>query len=176
MELPGTQQVPQQQPQQAPQQAKSNKPFPANKEEALKFSNDILQILVDEKIYANTVKQLESIKDVDKGQGVGMIAGQIVGNRVADVRGQTKRKLKMGLVVGAVQATIKGIASIAKENQVFEMKKEQYKVALKTAIGMLDNAGAKQQAQPQQTPQQTPQQAPQQPQQQQPMQMQGVPQ
>lgn len=166
MQLPGVQQAqPQQGSQQGSQQGtQQEKPsFPATQEEEKKFSNDILEVLVNEKIYNNTVSQLEQLKEGDRGQGVGMIAGQLVGNRLADVRGQTGRKLKMRVAIDATKATIRGIAGIARENQLFEMKKEEMQTALKTSVEMLDGASSNgktqqgqqqpQQAQPQQQPQ-----------------------
>jgi hypothetical protein len=128
--------------QQAPRQpaegGKSRKPFPATKGEALQFSNDLLQILYDERTHANIVQQLDDVKDVAIGKGVGIVAGHVVGNRVSDVRAQTGRPLEMKLVVDAVMAVVKELGEIAAGEGFFEMNPDDQKVAVKTAVQMLD--------------------------------------
>ena len=141
--------VPRQQP--VPQQGK--KPFPATKAEALQFSNDILQVIYDERTHGGIVKQLS---DVDEqagiGNGVGIIAGNLVGNRVADVRGQTGRKLEMKLVVDGTKAVITELGEIADGEGLFTMSPEDRKQALITSINILDQMGSKKQPQGQAQP------------------------
>ena len=141
-QLPMAQGVPRQQP--VPQQGK--KPFPATKAEALQFSNDILQVIYDERTHGGIVKQLS---DVDEqagiGNGVGIIAGNLVGNRVADVRGQTGRKLEMKLVVDGTKAVITELGEIADGEGLFTMSPEDRKQALITSINILDQMGSKKQ-------------------------------
>jgi hypothetical protein len=117
---------------------KSNKPFPATKGEALQFSNDILQILYDERTHGNIVQQLDDVKTVSVGKGVGLVAGHVVGNRVADVRAQTGRPLEMKLVVDAVIAVVKELGDIAAGEGFFEMTPDDQKISVKTAVQMLD--------------------------------------
>jgi hypothetical protein len=139
------------QPTAAPQQGK--KPFPATKAEALQFSNDILQVIYDERTHGGIVKQLS---DVDEqagiGNGVGIIAGNLVGNRVADVRGQTGRKLEMKLVVDGTKAVITELGEIADGEGLFTMSPEDRKQALITSINILDQMGSKKQPQGQAVP------------------------
>lgn len=136
--------------QQAPQQEQANNaPFPSSKEEAMKFSNDILQVLYSPETHSNIVAQLEQAKGAPIGNSLGAIAGNVVGNRVADVRGQTGRKIEMGLLLGnkkkpgGLQKTIMEIADIAESNGIFKASDKDKSTALKTAVEMLDKtAGA----------------------------------
>ena len=116
----------------------SKKPFPATKGEAMQFANDLLQILYDERTHANIVQQLDDVKTVAVGPGVGLIAGHLVGNRVADVRAQTRRQIEMKLVVDAVRAVVRELGEIAAGEGFFEMKPEEQKVAVRGAVQMLD--------------------------------------
>jgi len=159
MELPMAGQAPQQQDQQSPpmspaeqqpaeQQGQqqegggnSKNPFPESEAEALKFSNDILQVIHDERTHGNIVKQLDDVDDSAKGQGVGVIAAHIVGNRVADVRGQTGRKIEMRLVVGALQAVVSELSAIAQDNKFFEMSPKEKQQALESSVAILDQMG-----------------------------------
>lgn len=157
MELPAAAAQGQQQAAQRPGGQK--KPFPADRSEALQFSNDLLQVMYDDRTHAGIVKQLS---DVDEqtgiGNGVGLIAGNIVGNRVSDVRGQTGRKIEMKLVVDGTKAVITELGEIAEGERLFAMTKEDRKQALITSVNMLDKMGSgKQQAVPR-GPQQAPQQ------------------
>lgn len=116
----------------------SKKPFPATKGEAMQFANDLLQILYDERTHANIVQQLDDVKAVSIGQGVGLIAGHLVGNRVADVRAQTKRQIEMRLIADALRAVVRELGEIAAGEGFFEMTGDDQKVAVRTAARMLD--------------------------------------
>jgi hypothetical protein len=134
-----------QQPQGQP--AKNGKgPFPANRGEALQFANDLLQIIYSEKIFPNILQQLDDVNSVDVGKGVGLIAGHLIGNRVADVRGQTGRQIERRLLIdksgdGAVFAVIGELAEIAERNQLFQMNDAQKKQALAVTLKVLDDMG-----------------------------------
>ena len=128
----------------APQQASGGKkPFPATKAEALQFSNDLLQVLYDERTYPNIVKQLSDVPAESIGNGVGMVAGNLVGNRIADVRGQTGRQIEMKLVVDAIKAVITELGEIAAGEGFFELNPEDRTVAFKTVVQMLDKMGTR---------------------------------
>lgn len=127
------------QPTPAPQgRQRDSRPFPASKGEALQFSNDLLQILYDERTHANIVKQLDDVRSVSIGPGVGLIAGHLVGGRIADVRAQTGRQIEMKLVVDAVQAVVRELGEIAAGEGFFEMTPDDQKVAVRSAVQMLD--------------------------------------
>jgi len=119
------------------------KPFPATKVEALQFSNDLLQVLYDERTHGNIVQQLSEVPQESIGHGVGVIAGNIVGNRIADVRGQTRRKLEMKLVVDAVKAVITELGEIAAGEGFFELSPADRKTAFLTVVDMLDKMGTR---------------------------------
>ena len=139
MELPMMQQAQQESaPQQGAAQPNNKETFPASKEEAMKFSNDIAQIMYTEKIYDNTVNQLENIKEIDKGTGMGTIAGQIVGNRLADVRAQTGRKIDMRFAMEAIKATTKTLVEMARDNKIFEPTRDDVKKSLQTSVKIID--------------------------------------
>jgi len=123
--------------------AQNAKPFPATKAEALQFSNDLLQVLYDERTHGNIVKQLSEVPQESIGHGVGAIAGNIVGNRIADVRGQTRRKIEMKLVVDAVKAVITELGEIAEGEGFFELAPADRTIAFKTVVQMLDKMGAR---------------------------------
>ena len=133
----GGQQAPPAQPQQ------NSKPFPATKAEALQFSNDLLQVLYDERTHGNIVKQWSEVPQESIGPGVGAIAGNIVGNRIADVRGQTRRKIEMKLVVDAVKAVITELGEIAEGEGFFELAPADRTIAFKTVVQMLDKMGTR---------------------------------
>ena len=133
-----------------PQQAKQptgpsqKQPFPADKAEAMQFSNDILQVIYDERTHDNIVQQLSQVDEqAGIGKGVGLIAGNLVGNRVADVRGQTGRKIEMKLVVDGVKAVITELGEIAEGEGFFTMQAADRKDALVASVGMLDQMGAR---------------------------------
>ena len=113
----------------------------------MKFSNDILQILLTPQTRENIIHQLEQAKGAPVGPSVGLIAANLVGNRVSDVVGQTGRKVEMGLLLGnkkkpgGVQATIMELADIAESNGIFKVSDKDKAEALRTAVGMLDSAG-----------------------------------
>jgi hypothetical protein len=129
---------PQEQAQQQPQQQQGKGPFPASQEEALQFSNDILQILYDERTHGNIIKQLSIASETEKVHAVGMVAANTVGERVADVKAQTGRPIEMELAVGAVESVVKELTTMAKGNGFFELSKEEEQAAIKTSIEMLD--------------------------------------
>ena len=131
-----------------PTQSQNAKPFPATKAEALQFSNDLLQVLYDERTHGNIVKQLSEVPQESIGHGVGVIAGNIVGNRVADVRGQTGRKLEMKLVVDAVKAVITELSEIAEGEGFFTLAPADRKTAFITVVDMLDKMGTRARRQP----------------------------
>lgn len=140
----------QQEPQESPQQGK--RPFPADKDEAMTFSNDLLEILHGEKTHQNIISQLSNVDESNKGDAVGIIAANIVGNRVADVRGQTGRKIEMKLVVNALKAVINETSEMGEDNGFFKMGPKDKGRAAKMAISILDKLGTgnKEQKQPQQ--------------------------
>jgi hypothetical protein len=140
-EQPVMQQSPVEQAQGGPQQGQGKAPYPADAGEAKQFSNDILQILYDERTHANIVKQLSEVDQGMTGKGVGLIAGHLVGNRVSDVRGQTGRKIEMRLVVDAVKAVIRELAEIAEGEEFFAMQGADKKEAFQVAISVLDQLG-----------------------------------
>ncbi len=130
-----------QQPQQQPQGENQGKPFPSSSSEAVQFSNDILQVLYDERTHGNIVKQLSGSSD-NPAQGVGMVAANIVGNRVADVKAQTNRKIEMRLVVEALKdGVIPELAEIAENNGLFTMSEQDKAQATQTGITILDDMG-----------------------------------
>ena len=137
----GGQQAPLAQPPAQPQQ--NTKPFPATKAEALQFSNDLLQVLYDERTHRNIVKQLSEVPQESTGHGVGVVAGNIVGNRIADVRGQTRRKIEMKLVVDAIKAVITELGEIAAGEGFFELSPADRKTAFLTVVQMLDKMGTR---------------------------------
>jgi len=157
MDLPGIGQQPTQQPvqqqpnQEQPQQAQEQQPggkgpFPSSRGEALQFANDMFQVIYSEKIYPNILKQLDDVSTVNIGNGVGLIAGHLVGNRVADVRGQTGRQIERRLLIdksgdGAIFAVIGELAEIAERNQFFKMTDAHKKQALATSLKILDDMG-----------------------------------
>lgn len=114
--------------------------FPASPDEERKLSNDLLQVLYDERINANIMRQIESIPDqVPLGRGLGMIAAQVLGNRFGDVVAQTGRQIDVGTAARATQAVvgeIVGLAAIAGR----EIAPETAQEALRTAIDTLDDA------------------------------------
>lgn len=132
--------LPQDSPQESPQ-GEQKPPYPSNNKEAQQFSNDILQVLYDDKTHESVVKQLSGIDDETAVQGVGMIAANIVGDRVGDVISQTGRKVEMRLVVDAVQAVIPELIAIANKNDLFEMADEQKTQARDVSIQILDEMG-----------------------------------
>ena len=119
-------------------QSEDKGPFPASEGEAKQFSNDILQVLYDDKTHDNIVRQVSNIGDAEKVEAVGMVAANIVGNRTGDVRAQTGRPIEMKLVVGAVQAVIGELAEIAENNGSFSMAPEERQGSLQSAITILD--------------------------------------
>lgn len=127
----------QEQPQEQPEN-KNKGPFPSSKDEALQFSNDILQVLYDENTHANIIKQLSNVGEVDKVNSVGVIAANTVGDRITDVHGQTSRPIDMGLTVGAVKRVVAELATMAKGNGFFEMSPDDEKKAIKSSIDILD--------------------------------------
>ena len=138
MELPA---APQQGPA-APQGQK--KPFPADKSEAMQFSNDILQVIYDDRTHDGIVEQLSQVDEqAGIGNGVGIIAGNLVGNRVADVRGQTGRKIEMKLVVDATKAVITELGEIAEGEGFFEMAPADRKQAFVVTVNTLDKMGSR---------------------------------
>ena len=141
-----------------PQQEKPSF-FPANRAEAMKFRNDVMQVLYDERTHGGIVEQLQAVGNKDIGQSLGMIAGNIVGNRVGDVRAQTGRSIEMKLVAGAVKAVVMELAEIAEDNGLFKTPPEEQKEAFQVAIQLLDELAKNSQGQ-QQAPQQPQQQLP----------------
>lgn len=128
--------------QQAQQAGQKKPPFPANKAEAMQFSNDILQVIYDERTHAGIVKQLSEVDEqTGIGTGVGLIAGNLVGNRVADVRGQTGRQLEMKLVVDGTKAVITELGEIADGEGLFTLSPEDRKQALIASVNILDKMG-----------------------------------
>ena len=130
-----------QQGQAAVQQSKS---FPGDRDEALKFSNDILQILNNEQIHNNLLEQMQDVGDNQKVHVVGMLAGNLVGDRVADVRSKTGRPIEMRLVVDGLKSVIAELSSMAQEHGFFTMEENDQKMALKVAVDILDNAAQQQ--------------------------------
>lgn len=126
---------------QAQPQGEQKAPYPSTREEAQQFSNDILQVLYDDKTHENIVKQLSNIDDETLVQGVGMTAANIVGDRIGDVRSQTGRQIEMKLVVDAMEAVIPELIAIANTNEFFEMNEEQKTQARDVGIQILDEMG-----------------------------------
>ena len=124
------------------QQPQQKGPFPANRDEAMTFSNDILEILHGEKTHQNIIGQLSNVDEQNKGEAVGIISANLVGNRVADVRGQTGRKIEMKMVVNALKAVINETSEMGEDNGFFQMDPKAKGVAIKTAIGILDKLGS----------------------------------
>jgi len=142
---------PQPQGQPSPQQPQQKGSFPSDAVEAKKFSNDILQVLYDDKTHGNIVNQLSGLEGDSVIQGVGMTAANIVGNRVSDVRAQTGRQIEMKLVVGALKdAVIPELAQIATKNGFFEMSDKDKAQATQIGISILDDMGKGKQQQGQQ--------------------------
>jgi hypothetical protein len=112
--------------------------FPSGPDEERKLSNDLLQVLYDERINANIISQIESIPDqVPLGHGLGIIAAQLLGNRFGDVFAQTGRQIDVSTAARATQAVvgeIVGLAAIAGR----EIAPEDAQLALRTTIEALD--------------------------------------
>jgi small ligand-binding sensory domain FIST len=98
--------------------------------------------MYDDRTHDNIVKQLKSIDESNKIHGVGIIAGNIVGNRVADVKAQTKRPIEMKLVAGATQAVISELSEIAENSNMFSMSPKEKQASFREAINMLDQIGS----------------------------------
>jgi hypothetical protein len=120
------------------QQQEGKGPFPSSHAEALQFSNDILQVLYDERTHGNIIKQLSNVGEPDKAHSVGLIAANTVGDRVSDVRAQTGRPIEMELAVGAVESVVKELSTMAKGNGFFEMSPDEEQAAVKSSIETLD--------------------------------------
>lgn len=138
--LPTMGQEPQQQvqPEQGQQQGGGKGPFPSDQAEAMQFSNDILQVLYDERTHDNIIKQLSMVGDKDKTHSVGVIAANVVGDRVTDVKAQTGRPIEMELAVGAVERVVGELMVMGKGNGFFEMTPEEEQAAVKASIDILD--------------------------------------
>lgn len=137
MNLPMKQQPAQQQP---AQQNGKGKAFPQNRAEALKFSNDMLEVLYNEEINNNLVKQIASLpKQVPAETGIGMIAAQLLGNRFADVRAQTGRPIDIRYAAGAANAVATEIVGIA-EKLGTKLDDKQKIGVLKEASRFIDDA------------------------------------
>lgn len=138
MDLPMMNQA---QPQAQPQGQEQGKPFPATPAEAKKFSNDVLQVLYDERTHPRIVKQIEGLADLPQdvlGQGVGMIAAQLVGTRIADVRGQTGRPIEMRTALGALKAVIGEVSELAEDYGVAKVPPQAKAEAMDVGVEILD--------------------------------------
>ena len=127
----------QEQPQQ-PVQQEQVKSYPASEAEAMQFSNDLMQVMYDEKTHGNIIKQLSSVGEKDKTHSVGMIAANVVGDRITDMKGQTGRPIEMEYTVKGVERVVNELASIAQGNGVFEMSEGEEQKAVEGAIQILD--------------------------------------
>ena len=125
------------------QQDNQNKgPFPRDKEEALKFSNDILQVMYDDQYHANLVKQLQNVDEQNKPHALGLMASNIIGDRVADVRAQTGKQVEMKLVIDGLKTVISELTGIAEDNKLFKTSPEEENAALRSSVETLDQIGA----------------------------------
>ena len=126
---------------QQPAHGSGKPPYPANQAEALKFSNDIFQILYDKRTYPGILKQLQSAVGTPLGHALALIASNIIGGRVADVVGQTGRQVEMKLVSDAIQSVVLQLGEIADRNKLFEVSDQDVKQAITETAKMIDQMG-----------------------------------
>lgn len=122
-----------------PAQGGQQEPFPADKAEALQFSNDILQILVDPQVHTNNIKGLSQIEEAHKVEGIALMASNLVGDRVTDVKAQTGRPIEMRLAIGAIRSVVDEFAETAEGEGFFSMSVPEKQQSIQRAAETLDN-------------------------------------